>query len=120
MFVFFLLICGRAVPTSSVFLLSSGAAPRTDPVDGDASAVPMRDTAAPDARDDVVESRKRQLSRSPSPDRADRRSRSPEIKRARSRSPERGAGSVPRDGGDEPPPRGGGSDDDRGETRRED
>lgn len=80
----------------------------------------MRDSAAPDARDDVVESRKRQLSRSPSPDRADRRSRSPEIKRARSRSPDRGAGSVPRDGGNEPPPRGGGSDDGRGETRRDD
>lgn len=106
------------VPAAEVDV--AGAAPRVDPVDGDAPAVPMRDTAAPDARDDVVESRKRQLSRSPSPDRADRRSRSPEIKRARSRSPERGAGSVPRDGGDEPRARGGGSDDDRGETRRDD
>ncbi|KAK1858238.1 hypothetical protein I4F81_000849 [Pyropia yezoensis] len=47
------------VPAAEVDV--AGAAPRTDPVDGDASAVPMRDSAAPDARDDVVESRKRQL-----------------------------------------------------------
>lgn len=75
-------------------------------------------SARDDGRDDAMESRKRQLSRSPSPDRADRRSRSPEVKRARSRSPERTT-PVARDGRDQLPARAG-SYGDGSEVRRDD
>lgn len=97
-------------------------AARAGPADGDVPMASTRDDgplpSRDDGRDEAVESRKRQLSRSPSPDRADRRSRSPEVKRARSRSPERGS-KVEREGGHDPVARSG-SDEEGGRSRRDD